>query len=139
MKPKRFYIFYNSLNQAVSANHNALKKIKPLLDANQQLMTDYDAEANAFGKALARAGGQAAMDEHLQQQNRDLAARRLELMPQIRTISLCLEKQASLLQTNASLLRQLMEHKGDGNQYRHKGSTGPNTNNNAHKHHHQRA
>ena len=100
---------FDSLNQAVSANHNALKKIKPLLDANQQLMTDYDAEANAFGKALARAGGQAAMDEHLQQQNRDLAARRLELMPQIRTISLCLEKQASLLQTNASLLRQLME------------------------------
>lgn len=102
---------FDSLNQAVSANHTALKKLKPLLEANQQLMAEYDAKANAFGQALARVGGPAAMDEALSQQSRDLTAQRIVLLPQIRTISLCLEKQSSLLQRNASLLRQLMEPK----------------------------
>ncbi|MFJ4052380.1 dermonecrotic toxin domain-containing protein [Pseudomonas sp. NPDC089743] len=100
---------FDSLNQAVATHHAALKKIKPLLESNQRLMADYDADANAFGHALARAGGPAAMDEQLQQRNQALTARRQALMPQIRTISLCLEKQASLLQTSASLLRQLIE------------------------------
>ena len=102
---------FNQMRDRTQANQQELAKLEPLLEKSRRQLEPYDEVVKAYNDAFTAlpAAERASLPASLQQQRQQLLDLRREQLPQLKLVSLCLEKQAVFLHANADLFKQMLE------------------------------